>query len=144
MTSKLYAGTALLLTATLLLSGCVNREQADTKLSKACGAAAVALLPEGAKIDSIKSFTASPSPEGPDHRYIEVTAIYVDGWIEQENVYKCVFQEGFGFLNSGYTATTIKVDTGERIIGKSGDEISGDAQDWLKITDAVRSSLYEE
>ena len=144
MTSRFHIGTALLLSTALLLTGCVNREQADAKLSRACAAAVGALLPEGAKIDSVKEFKASASPEGQGYRHLDITAVYLDGWIEQENQYQCIFEEGFGFLNMGYTAAIYQVNTGERIVGKSGNEIMGDAQDFLKLNDAVRGALYEE
>ena len=41
-----------------------------------------------------------------------------------------------------YTASIYPVRTGERVIGKSGNEILGDAQDFLKLTDAIREAMY--
>jgi hypothetical protein len=44
---------------------------------------------------------------------------------------------------SSFTASIYQVRTGERIVGKSGNEILGDAQDFLKLTDAIREAMYE-
>jgi len=66
----------------------------------------------------------------------------MDGWLETENDYECVFQEGFGFLNSGYTASIYQVHVGDDIYGSAGGQIQGDAQDHLKLNEAVRKSLY--
>lgn len=130
------------LAAVLLLTGCMSREQADAKLSTACGAAVGAMLPEGSRIDSVKAFHGEPSGEGPGLRHMTITAMYMDGWIEQENEYECVFEESFGFASMSYTASIYQVRWDGEMIGKSGGEIVGDAEDFIKLTDAVRKSLY--
>ncbi len=127
----------------LALSGCVNREQADAKLSKACEAAVTVFLAEGQKIDKVKSADFTASPEGPDMRHVTIHTIMMDGWIEAENDYECIFQEGFGFLNSGYTASIEQVKVGETVVGRAGGEILGGAEDHMKMNDAVRKALYE-
>lgn len=128
----------------LALSGCINREQADAKLAKACEAAVNAFLPEGQRIDKIKDATYSASPQGPDFRHVKIHTVMMDGWLETEYDYECTFQEGFGFLNSGFTASIYQVNTGETVIGKAGNEVLGTAEDHMKLNEAVRKALYEE
>lgn len=131
-----------LLLAAFALSGCVDREQADAKLARACAAGVGALLPEGSRIDSVKSHRGEASPEGGGMRHIVINAVYIDGWIEQENEYDCTFEENFGLFGTGYEAAIYQVRTGDKIIGKAGGDILGEAQDFIKLTDAVREALY--
>lgn len=132
----------LLGTCALLLSGCVSREQADAKLAKGCVAGVNAMLPEGRKIERTVSTDFSPSPEGQGMRHVKLKAIENDGFLEVESDFECVFEESFGIFNMGYTASIYQVRTGERVVGKSGDEILGDANDFLKLTDAIRDAMY--
>ena len=127
----------------LALTGCVNREQADTKLGNACKAAVNQFLGEGRKIDRIESINASPAPVGAGFRHVELSTITIDGWLEATNKYECIFEESFGFMKMGYTASFYQLRIGDDMIGKSGNEIIGSAQDFMKITDAVREALYE-
>jgi len=131
------------LSCVLALTGCVNREQADAKLAKACAAGVDVLLPEGQKVGEIKGSTFGASPVGPGYRNVDIHAVTMDGWLETETDYTCIFEESFSFLNTGYTASIYQVRTGERVIGKSGNEILGDAEDFIKLTDAVRDALYK-
>lgn len=140
---KLNSRLSIALICVLALTGCVNREQADAKLAKACEAAVNAFLGEGQRIDKVNGSTATASPEGPDMRHVTIHTIMMDGWIEAEYDYECIFQEGFGFLNSGYTASIYQVKIGEDVIGKSGNEILGNADDHMKLNEAVRKALYE-
>lgn len=125
------------------LTGCVNREQADTKLGNACKAAVNQFLGEGRKIDRIESIHASPAPVGPGYRHVELNTITIDGWLEEEDKYECIFEESFGFMKMNYTASFYQLRIEDQMIGKSGNEIVGSAQDFMKITDAVREALYE-
>lgn len=126
----------------LILSGCVSREQADAKLAKGCAAGVGAMLPEGRKIERTIDTKFSPSPEGQGMRHVKLKAIENDGFLEVESDFECVFEESFGFMRMGYTAFIYQVRTGERIVGKSGNEILGDANDFLKLTDAIRDAMY--
>ena len=126
----------------MLLSGCVSREQADAKLAKGCEAGVNALLPEGRTITRIADTKFSPSPEGPGMRHVKLKAIETDGFLEVESEFECVFEESFGFLKNNFTASIYQVRTGERVVGKSGNEILGDANDFLKLTDAIRDAMY--
>jgi hypothetical protein len=125
-----------------LVTGCVNREQADAKLANACEAAVNAFLPEGQRIDKVNDVTFSGSPVGPDFRHVTIHTAMIDGWLEAEFDYDCTFQEGFGFLNSGYTASIHNIVVDGRIIGKSGAEILGEAEDHIKLNEVVREALY--
>jgi len=141
MKSKLPLYVSLI--CAMALTGCVNREQADAKLAKACEAAVNVFLVDGQRIDKVKGSTATASPEGPDMRHITIQTIMMDGWIEAENNYECVFQEGFGFLNSGYTASIYQVKVGDTVVGKSGNEVLGTAEEHMKLNEAVRKALYD-
>lgn len=127
----------------LLLAGCVSREQADEKLAKACAAGVNLFLPEGQEVDRIVSKDFTPSPIGPDYRHVTLTAFVKGDWLEQEHKYECDFQEGFGFMNSGYTASIERLDAEGTVIGRAGGEILGDAQDFIRLTEAIRKALYE-
>lgn len=130
--------------ATLLLTGCVDRATADATLAKGCEAGVNALLTDGMKIGTIKNTEFSPSPEGQGYRRVTMTAVATDGWAEEERPFVCIFEESFGFLNSNHTAAIYQLRlSDEQVYGKSGKEILGDAQDFIKLTDAIRSAMYQ-
>lgn len=142
MTKKFYR-LALAVAGILALSGCVSREQADAKLAKGCEAGINALLTEPRKIEKILETKFSPSPEGAGMRHVALHVMENDGWLEVESDFECVFEESFGILQMSHAASIYQVRTGERIVGKSGNEILGDANDFLKLTDAIRKAMYE-
>src|SRR3982750_3405467 len=94
-----------ILSCALLLSGCVSREEADAKLAHACRAGVQALLPENLKIDHLTGHEASKSPEGNDMRYIKIKTVTIDGMLEEDKEYECIFEEQFGLMNMDYTAS---------------------------------------
>lgn len=126
----------------MILSGCVSREQADAKLAKGCEAGVNVILPEGRKIARIAKSEFTPATEGHGMRHVKLTAIETDSFLESENIFECVFEEGFGFLNSSHTAAIYQVRAGDTMIGKSGNEIVGDAQVFMKLNDAMRDAMY--
>ncbi|MDB5491239.1 MAG: putative lipoprotein [Micavibrio sp.] len=134
---------SLLLLCALSLSGCVNRAQADTKLAKGCAAAAGALLPDGQTLGEVLEKKSTPSPEGPNYRHMTIKVKQMDGWLEGDGTYECTFEEDFGFLNAQYTGSLYQLKIGEKTYGKAGNEVMGTAEDFLKITDAVRKAMYE-
>jgi hypothetical protein len=127
----------------LSLTGCVSREQADEKLAKGCAAGISALLPEGETLGNItaKKFTASP--DGPNMRHVDLTVKREDGWIEEDVAYECTFEESFGFMSKNFTASLYQLRIGDQVYGKAGNQILGDAQDFIKLTDAIRAAMYE-
>jgi hypothetical protein len=127
----------------LTLTGCYSRDQADLKLQRACIAGVRALLPAGVTFGEFKSAGFEHSPIGPDFRHVTINAIQIDGWLEEEVAYECVFQETFGIFNMGYTASVHQVRIGNDFYGQAGSHITGTIDDFLKLTDAVREALYE-
>lgn len=127
----------------LSLSACVNRQQADDLLVKGCMAGVGALLPEGEKVGQVKDKSFSPSPEGPNLRYVKITTSPMDGWMEESSTYECTFEETFGFMNTNYVASIYQIRLGDQIYGKSGNEIQGSFDDFIKLTDAIRKAMYE-
>lgn len=137
-----YAALAVL--AALSLTGCVNRQQADAKLAKGCAAGVAALLPEGQSLGEVISKESSPSPEGAHYRHVTIKVKQMDGWLEGDGTYECTFEENFGFMNSNYTGSIYQLKVGEKVYGKAGGEILGTADDFIKITEAIRKAMYEE
>ena len=130
--------------ALLLLTGCVDRAAADAKLAKGCEAGIAAMLPEGVKIGKILGTEYTDSVEGRGFRHVKLQAIETDGWAETEKDYVCIFEESFGFLNTHHTAAIYQLRVSEdQVYGKSGREILGDAQDFIKLTDAIREAMYQ-
>lgn len=127
----------------LSLGGCVNRQQADDKLAKGCAAGVNSLLPEGQVLGEIQAKTSTPSPEGADYRHVTIKVKQGDGWLEGDGLYECTFEEDFGFLNTGYTASIYQLKIGDKVYGKAGNDILGTADDFIKLTDAIRKSMYE-
>lgn len=137
-----YRVMTLLLCAAAL-TGCVSREQADAKLAKACEAGVMALLPEGQDIGKVAGSTFTASVEGQGMRHVALKFEHQDGWIEESTVYECTFEESFGPMKNNFTASLYNLKMGEQSYGKFGNEILGDAQDFMKLTDAIRKALYE-
>lgn len=140
---KLAQAIMLCSASVLLLTGCVSREHADAKLAKACEAGVNVVLPEGRKITRVAKTDFSPATEGPAMRHVKLTAIETDGFLEIENAFDCVFEESSGFLNSNHTASVYYVRAGDRMIGKSGNEIIGSAAEFMELNDAMRDAMYK-
>lgn len=126
----------------LALAGCVSREQADEKLAKGCAAGINALLPEGYSFSKILEQEFKPGTEEQGQRYVRLKVIEMDGWLETEKNYECVFDESFGFMSSNFTASIYQIRFDDQVVGKSGKEILGDTQQFLKLTDAIRDAMY--
>ena len=128
----------------LFLTGCVSREYADNTLKKGCIAGIKAMLPEDKEFRDVLDVKFEPSPVGPDFRHVKITAIEMDGWLETEAEYQCIFQESFGLFKNHHTASIYQLRYGEGLmIGKSGRDIIGSPENFLKLTDAIREALYE-
>lgn len=120
-----------------LLTACVTREQADAKLANGCKAGVETLLEEGQTID--KATPAFDSPE-PGLRHVILTA-YLKDDPETPYKYECVFEETFGPMNSSHNAMISRVQAGDKILGKAGDQIEGDAEDFIKLDNAVAKGM---
>jgi hypothetical protein len=138
---KYCRSSLLLLVPALLLTACVDREQADKKLANACRDGIAALLPEQSdSIRAMKDYKATTSSAGEDFRTITYAG-QADGWIGAQN-FVCTFQEQFGFMKNSYTAMIYNVDLGDRRIGKTGgSSIEGEVQDFITLNAAVQASL---
>lgn len=140
---KKYFNIILLSICLISLSGCISREQADATLVKGCLAGVKSLLPEYKDIKEVINTTVKPSPIGNRYRHIDVQAIELDGWLEVETDYQCVFEESFGFMKASHTAVIHQIHIGEKFYGKAGNNIEGSTQDFIRLTDAIREAMYE-
>ncbi len=140
---SLRVRSAVLLVCAVSLGGCVSREQADTKLAKGCAAAAGALLPDGQTLGEVLEKKSTPSPEGANYRHMTIKVKQMDGWLEGDGTFECTFEEDFGFLNAQYTGSIYQLKVGDKIYGQAGKEVMGTAEEFVKITDAVRKAMYE-
>jgi hypothetical protein len=140
---KKIAALCLAIICIAALTGCVSRDQADAKLAKACAAGVNVFLQDGQQIDKIVESRFTPSPVGQGFRHVTLVATVKNDWLEQNHTYECDFQEDFGFMKTNYSASIEKLDAEGIVIGRAGGEILGDAQDFIKLTDAIRKALYE-
>jgi hypothetical protein len=77
-------------------------------------------------------------------RFITIHTTTADGWLDEDRDFSCIFEESFGFMNMNYTASIYQLRiSDDEIYGKAGKEIMGDAQDFIKLTDAIRKAMYE-
>jgi len=132
------------LIAATLLSGCVSREQADASLAKGCKAGVESLLPEGTTLGDIKGQSFSPSPEAVGARHVKIDVVQMDGYIEDIVSYECIFEESFGPFKMNHAASVYQVRLPDRIVGKSGNQIQGDFDEYVRLTDAIRKSMYSQ
>lgn len=140
---KRYGKYLCLLLLPLLLAGCVSREDADAKLARGCEAGVKSIMPEGHDIASVKERRFGPAVQGRGFRHVTLVALETGDWLEVEREHECIFEESFGFMNMGYTASIYQIRTEGKIIGKEGRDILGSTEDFIKLTDAVRRALYE-
>lgn len=127
----------------LTLSACVTREQADETLAKGCAAGVASLLPDGETVGTVKEKNFSPSPETPGARHVALVMTHMDGYLEEDVKYECIFEETFGFLNTSHIASIYQVRFNDQVIGRSGGEIKGEFEQFTKLTDAIREAMYE-
>lgn len=128
----------------LLLTGCISREQADTRLANGCAAGAENFIEEGVKIKKIVKSSFSTSTElGEGYREIILDVVESDGWYETDNQYKCIFAEEFTPFNASHKASLYQIKVDDELYGKKGDEIIGSFQDHLKLTETVDRAMRE-
>lgn len=134
---KRFVSVLLLCLATLTLTACITREQADAKLANGCKAGVNAFLDNGQIIDKITATKFDAPKENPDLRRVTLTATLKDDWSETPNQYECLFDENFGPFNTNYEAMIHRIKIGEKTIGKTGNEIEGTLEDFTKLGDAT-------
>lgn len=137
-----HSALILICATSILLTGCVSREHADTKLAEACAAGAAAFFDEREKSEGIEKQTATESVKmGIGHRDVAITLKVNDGFATTPKEYACVFAEEFGALGMVYTAAIVQINMNGRIIGQDGLEMIGTAEEITKLNEAVASVL---
>lgn len=139
MTKRNLTALTCLTAATLTLSACVTREQADAKLAEACQAGAEAFMEEGYEIKDIAS--TEFSGDGTDNRTVTMNVLETDGWANLDKVYSCVFKEQFSFGNTAHNATILKLDTGDKVVGQTETGLVGTMEDFSKLVEASEKVL---
>ncbi len=127
--------------AILSLSACMTDEQVDAKLSKGCEAA-VKILIEPKEIIDLKSVRYANELEADGmHRHVTLTVTERDGWAENENEYACLFAEQWGAFKSSHIAQLVRVEIDGRHVGKKDGVITGEMQDFIKLTETVDKAM---
>lgn len=125
-----------------IMTGCVSREQADAKLTRACEAGIKATLPEHQTFEEILDSQARDSSIGSNMRQIKIKGKLEDGWLGIEENFTCIFEESFGLLGNSHTAAIYQLRLPGKAIGQAGSDITGSAQEFIRLTDAVSEALY--
>lgn len=134
--------TLAILACVLVLTGCVQRGQADERLARGCAAAAELFLDEGFRIKEIRNKTFRDDPDlGKGYRQVTLSAVETDSWLDVDKEYRCIFVEEFGFLNSTHTATIYQVKVNGETYGREGDQILGSFEDQLRLTETVEQAM---
>jgi hypothetical protein len=134
--------TVLLLSSSLLLTGCISREQADHRLQNGCAAGAELFMEEGHKIKEVKDHIFRDNPDlGPGYREVRLTVVDSDGWYDADKEIKCIFAENYGMFGSSHTATIYQLKMDDKTWGKEGNEILGTMEEHLKLTETVEQGL---
>jgi hypothetical protein len=137
-----YSALLMLCTASLLLSGCVSRQHADTKLAEACAAGAAAFFDEREKSEGIEKQTAIESAKmGIGHRDVAITLKVNDGFATASKDYACTFAEEFGAMGMTYTAAIVQIKLGDKILGQDGLDLVGTPEEITKLNEAVAGVL---
>lgn len=131
-----------LIVAALGLSACVDRQQADAKLVKACIAAVEAFFPEGDTIQGVTSRQTRDHPTmGYGHREVALEVSVSDGFHARDETHACIFLEEFGFAKMSHRASIYQLNYEGQIIGQENYQIRGDVEDMAKLTNAVDAAL---
>ena len=132
-----------LILLSLLLTGCVNQNQADVKMAKGCAAGVNSLLEESGKIISeikVQRY-ADEQAEGGLHRRIILEGIEKDGWLELDKSYSCLFMQEWGLFKNSHHALLVQVKIEDQIYGKKDGTILGSFDDFLNLTRVVDAAM---
>ena len=127
----------------LLLAGCISREEADMRLQRGCAAGAELFLEDGHKVKEVKDHIFRDNPDlGPGYREVRLTFVDSDGWYDSDKEVRCIFEDSLNFFGLlGHTATIYQLKMDDKVWGMEGKEILGSMQDHLKLTETVEQGL---
>ena len=141
-TTNLIKSLAIGIFCTSLLTSCISREQADSRLALGCAAAVELFLDDNFTIKEIKKKVYStPTEFGSGFRQVKLFAIESDTWLEIDKEYSCIFAEEFGPLQSTHRTTIYQVKVNDQTYGREGDKILGSMQDHLRLEEVVDNAM---
>ncbi len=130
------------LSCVLLLTSCITREQADSRLALGCAAAVELFLDDNFTIKEIKKKVYStPTEFGTGFRKVNLFAIESDNWLDIDKEYSCVFAEEFGFLQATHQTSIYQVKVNGKTYGREGDKILGSMEDHLRLEEVVDNAM---
>lgn len=130
-----------------MLTGCITREQADSRLESGCTAAAGIFLNEGYTVKSVEKSTFGESKEfGAGYRVTDLTIIESNGWAELDKEVECTFAEDLGVFGSSHNADLHQLKVNNEIYGSKGANTSmiglfGDVDKHMKVNIAVEKAM---
>lgn len=131
------------LCVTAFLSGCGGREQADTKLARACESAVKVMLNKSdydRQIDKVKGKKIGMS-DGYRLVTIDVLSKTKEFSNPKDESFECKFDESMGPFGFGYHAALVSLKIDDVVYGSNGGEIYGSIQDQMAIMTAVEQAL---
>ena len=139
---KKYA--ALFLCASVLLTGCSSREEADAKLSKGCEAGVTSLLAAekyDRQIAKVKKVTYSKETLGRQVTLDTTIKNKAYGY-EGEEWFSCIFSETYSMGYIAWDARLERITIGTDIIGRDDKgNVIGGLNEYMNLTDAVQAAL---
>ena len=135
-----FSGALLMAAA---LSGCSDhREDHDAILGRACLAGVIAMLPQGKELDHVVEAHFSPDDVEGSMRKVVLHTMTKDGWLQTEEDYECLFEEGSAFLFFGYSADIVRLKTPETLYGRQGDTLAGSVEDNTRLQNATSKAIH--
>jgi len=129
---------------TIALTGCINRQQADTRLERGCTAAAEVFMEEYFSVKSVKDRAFSFSREfGKEYRDVKLTIVETDGWVDLDKNVECVFAEDMGAFGMSHSASLYQLKIDDETFGVEKGKLLGDMDTHMKLTAAVESAIAE-
>lgn len=130
--------------ATLLVTGCSSREEADQKIARGCEAGVKVLLDKqeyDRQIASIKNKTFSSETLG--RKVTLDTVVKNKGYgYEADESFSCTFSEEYSFGFIAYKASLMQIKIGDTTFGLEGGQVLGDMEDYMKLTGAVEAAMH--